>query len=324
MAVEKLTFEMNAVGNAVPELKKTQAQVQRLGTTIQKTGAKVQQSQRGVRNYGMIAQQAGFQVGDMAVQVAGGTSALQAFGQQGSQLLGVFGPVGAVLGAAVAIFSAVGVAVMRSRGEAESFTDVMENVSQNISNLEGLDDVILTNLQKPISESHAALNEYLKGIQKIQFQEVIVDVRKGIGMMTKDFSDAAERLETFTTKTRENVDRLLAKPRAERTDDDVKMINRLINRIEIATVKQEAFNNIVNQFSMATQADSVEDLAQQLIEARNNIEDAGYLSEGLNEQFNQMMEASGLHNVVLSKQKALQIEITVAAKKTKEQYDKIG
>lgn len=324
MATEKLTFEMNAVGNAVPEMKKAQAQVQRLGKTIQTTGGQVAASGKGVQRYGMIAQQAGFQVGDMAVQVAGGTSAIQAFGQQGSQLLGVFGPVGAVLGAVVAIASAVGVAFMRSRGEAKSFTDVMESVSENINNLEGLDEVILTNLQKPISESHAALNEYLKGIQKIQFQEVIVDVREGIGMMTKDFADGAKRLETFTEKTRENVNRLLAIPREERTENDVKMINKLIDRIEIAQVKQEAFNNIVNQFSMATQAESVEQLAQQLIEARDNIEDAGYLGEGLNQQFIEMMEASGLHNVVLKEQKKLQIEITEAAKETKDQYEKIG
>ena len=44
-------------------------------------------------------QQTGYQVGDFAVQVGGGTSALQAFGQQGSQLLGIFGATGALLGA---------------------------------------------------------------------------------------------------------------------------------------------------------------------------------------------------------------------------------
>lgn len=49
---------------------------------------------------GTIAQQVGFQVADMAVQIQAGTRPLVALSQQGSQLLGVLGPVGAIAGAA--------------------------------------------------------------------------------------------------------------------------------------------------------------------------------------------------------------------------------
>ena len=52
-------------------------------------------------------QQAGYQVGDFVVQLQNGTNGLQAFGQQGSQLAGVFGPMGAVVGAGIAIFSSL-------------------------------------------------------------------------------------------------------------------------------------------------------------------------------------------------------------------------
>ncbi|GGL91583.1 hypothetical protein GCM10011534_12210 [Pseudooceanicola nanhaiensis] len=54
------------------------------------------------RNRSMF-QQAGYQVGDFAVQVQGGTSAITAFTQQGSQMLGVFGVFGAIAGAALAV-----------------------------------------------------------------------------------------------------------------------------------------------------------------------------------------------------------------------------
>lgn len=47
--------------------------------------------------------QAGFQIQDFAVQVQGGTSALTALSQQGSQLLGIFGPAGAIAGAALTV-----------------------------------------------------------------------------------------------------------------------------------------------------------------------------------------------------------------------------
>jgi hypothetical protein len=63
----------------------------------------------GGSRFGNVTQQAGYQVGDFAVQVASGQSALVAFTQQGAQVLGVFGPWGAILGAAVAVAGALAV-----------------------------------------------------------------------------------------------------------------------------------------------------------------------------------------------------------------------
>lgn len=54
-------------------------------------------------NVGHAAGQAGFQIQDFAVQVQGGTSALTALSQQGSQLLGIFGTGGAIAGAALTV-----------------------------------------------------------------------------------------------------------------------------------------------------------------------------------------------------------------------------
>lgn len=55
------------------------------------------------RNFGTILGNAGFQVQDFAVQVQGGTSALTALSQQGSQFLGVFGTGGAIAGAVLTV-----------------------------------------------------------------------------------------------------------------------------------------------------------------------------------------------------------------------------
>jgi len=57
----------------------------------------------GSRSLGSAATQVGFQVQDFAVQVGAGTSAITAFAQQGSQLLGIFGPGGALAGALLAV-----------------------------------------------------------------------------------------------------------------------------------------------------------------------------------------------------------------------------
>lgn len=60
------------------------------------------------RNMGMVVQNAGYQVGDFAVQLASGGNAMRAMTQQLPQLLGGFGgPWMAVIGAAVAILGAL-------------------------------------------------------------------------------------------------------------------------------------------------------------------------------------------------------------------------
>lgn len=58
---------------------------------------------RSTGRLGQVMGQAGFQIQDFAGQVAAGQSALVAFSQQGSQLLGVFGTGGAIAGAVLTV-----------------------------------------------------------------------------------------------------------------------------------------------------------------------------------------------------------------------------
>lgn len=86
----------DAVSNSV---NKASNAAKRASNQYNKTAVQINKFGKGV------AQQAGFQIADFAVQVGNGTSAIQAFGQQGSQMLAVFGPIGSILGAGVAVFS---------------------------------------------------------------------------------------------------------------------------------------------------------------------------------------------------------------------------
>lgn len=72
-------------------------------TRYEQAGAASVAAGRSSRRFGAFAQQAGYQIGDFAVQVQGGTSAATAFAQQGSQLAGALGVYGALAGAAIAI-----------------------------------------------------------------------------------------------------------------------------------------------------------------------------------------------------------------------------
>lgn len=56
----------------------------------------------GMRNLRGIAQQFGWQMQDVAVQLQAGTNAMTVFTQQGSQMAAAFGPTGAIVGAVLA------------------------------------------------------------------------------------------------------------------------------------------------------------------------------------------------------------------------------
>lgn len=81
------------------------------------------------RNLGATIGQAGFQIQDFAVQVGAGQSALTAFGQQGSQLLGIFGPAGAIAGAALAI-GVIALKLIDWKTEADKAAEATEKLDE--------------------------------------------------------------------------------------------------------------------------------------------------------------------------------------------------
>ena len=76
------------------------------------------------RQFNTGMQQAGYQVGDFFVQIQSGQSALVALGQQGSQLAGIFGPGGALIGAFLAIGTAVGTIVLQAKKAEEALNSL--------------------------------------------------------------------------------------------------------------------------------------------------------------------------------------------------------
>ena len=114
MATEKLTFQMNAVGNAVPEMKKVQTQLGSLDQTMQKSTANLNRQAKGMHNLARANKgmtrglgMASLQFQDMAVQASMGTSALRIMTMQGPQLASIFGPKGMILGALIAVGGAL-------------------------------------------------------------------------------------------------------------------------------------------------------------------------------------------------------------------------
>ncbi|MBB5351342.1 archaellum component FlaC/predicted metal-binding transcription factor (methanogenesis marker protein 9) [Haloferula luteola] len=122
----------------VPRVRAAETALADAATEARRLGATITSSSGagGVRNFGALAQQAGYQVGDFAVQVGMGTNAMTAFAQQGSQLLGFLGPGGALAGAALAIGAAIYGAMSRAKDGAEEAGDSIEGIQERWEQLD--------------------------------------------------------------------------------------------------------------------------------------------------------------------------------------------
>ena len=109
------TGDVKALNREMGEVPK---RARRAGASLDQLGDASLRATRKTKRFAAVGlQQLGYQVGDFAVQVQSGTNAFVAFGQQGSQMLGILGPLGAVAGALRAIFTAFAAALSKNAEE---------------------------------------------------------------------------------------------------------------------------------------------------------------------------------------------------------------
>lgn len=177
------------------------ASVNRLTPDVVKVNTATQKAANdGFAKFRNAAGQVGFQVQDMVVQLQSGTSAFVAIGQQGSQLAGAFGPGGAVLGAVIALASAVGGVLYKA------FTDTGASAKD---------------LEKGASELSKSFQTAKDGT--IEFSDALVQLSQNgdaaYGSMVKLIGlQAAQQIERATTAIREQGKELLGNSVAAQTN----------------------------------------------------------------------------------------------------------
>lgn len=206
MAANNLQINVNVGGNALTQL-------QAVESRIKKTDAAVKQSARGYTVFGAAAdkstdkarrfaqagvQQAGFQLGDFAVQLQNGTSFLTAFGQQGSQLLGVFGAVGAVLGAVVAVGAALGTVYIKSTGAVRDFSEEVEDLNSLNSELI-LDNKTVRDGTEELIKKYGQLTPVVQGLAKAERQLLKIRLQDRLLKTSTAFEDLSEKAREGTT-----------------------------------------------------------------------------------------------------------------------------
>lgn len=164
------------------------SQIRKYASTIRNaTSAQLAQAQaislsgKGMRRFEILAQQAGYQVGDFAVQVQGGTNIAVAFGQQMSQLLGFFGPKGAVAGAAVAIGTGLIAPLLKAKQEAENLTDSLEALRDSEDIIEKLGESIDKNLVGKFDLVRKEFGSLIGDIYKFQAEGLKKAITAGFG-----------------------------------------------------------------------------------------------------------------------------------------------
>ena len=121
------------------------------------------QSASRMSQFGVVTQQAGYQIGDFLVQVQSGTNWMVAFGQQATQLVGVLPLMGAGfmglsmgalvalsagLGIAIPLVTAIGAAFMRTGEDANSASGGLSKYQQALDGVKGSLESLQTEINK--------------------------------------------------------------------------------------------------------------------------------------------------------------------------------
>lgn len=157
-------------------------QMERAGHTVNQFGQVMTTSERSFAKFARGGiQQLGYQVGDFAVQVQGGTSVLVAFGQQASQLAGIFGAAGAVVGAGIAIISALANAYFIASGEGKKLDQVINDMDKSFGQLNDTLDELKDN---EFAKTFGDMSSSMRGMTEAALE---LDSAMALGNMMKTF-----------------------------------------------------------------------------------------------------------------------------------------
>ena len=171
---------------------------------------------------GVLAQQAGYQFGDFAVQVQSGTNPMIAFGQQATQLIGTFSMLArstkaimafSALGVIVPVITAIAGAFMRTRDAAKEAEGGIKTLEEQIKSAKeatigfkdeierlnlGLEDANEQALYRGVKEAVEGVLEAERALEKAQKQRgdragTLVVLAKAELESAKELADAREK-----------------------------------------------------------------------------------------------------------------------------------
>lgn len=328
--VDKTTKEMNkdfktvedVVDKATKEINKDLKTVgQVVGKTTNQVNGKLKGTGKaandtaklGFRPAKNAAQQFGFQMQDVIVQLQGGTSAFTVLSQQGSQMAGIFGPGGAVLGAVIALASAVGGILFKSLFEAKKGAEALQDSLKELNDVSAETEngiVILTEkIIKLARESEAAARTEIRGgivagLEAIKLAskeagDTLVDVfGRGLnasGQMARGFENRLNRMSDSMGITRDEMDSVISGLREFRKEASVENLDKLQKQIDaIVASNQKAKPEFIELANNLREFSSSANTAQERVNALKEVQND--LNKAL-EESNALTSKRGLEGV---------------------------
>lgn len=250
-------------------------------------------------------QQAGYQFGDFAVQVQSGTNMAVAFGQQMSQLLGIFGATGAIAGAGVAIATAFIAPLIDAKKEAEGLNINIDGVFNTLEeNQSAVKELLEISLVGPLEQARLKAVAVLEAFRQIDLRDTKTAVSRDIQEVLnglEDLSKAAERVSTDTGFLG-----IGAETQGRRT--------------AAASIKED-LDALIISIAKATQGPA-EDLPKKLTEAFLELEKSGLATEEILKSFKELLQSSGAFTAYTEEIRKAQEASAEAARERKEEEER--
>lgn len=205
----------------------------------------------GYNNLTTQVQNAGYQIGDFAVQVASGQNAVMALSQQLPQLLGGFGAIGAVLGAGTAIAGAFFMAMGAGESTAQKLTKSLDNVNEALEELRRLDRSLTSDGIDDLIDRYGAADTAVVALlnSQRQYNQILAD---------KELKDSLNAISEFASGRWYDIG----------VSDAASGILRLRDTLNItandAQVFQQAIDNVGRARGYSEQADALQIVADYL------------------------------------------------------------
>lgn len=246
-----------------------------------RTNAATARSMKGQNQFGLVAQQTGYQVGDFIVQVQSGTNAFVAFGQQATQLAGLLylipGAAGAIAGTITSILIPTITAILgyfsRTGEEARTFADIITDISDDVSAFQDIKTSIEESLVIPMNNATAALREYQLARKQVKEEETVSGVRSALGD-------------------------ILAPSLAAQRDLEARVATRAI-RYGPAEERQQLESRLnlfklINETLIEATIGPADQLGTRLVEAVNSLRQMNLLTDEMSESLDVLLADTGL------------------------------
>ncbi|HDR1408550.1 TPA: phage tail length tape measure family protein [Pasteurella multocida] len=190
IALGKLEKATNDVTQAMQKADKASNQ---LGGGMNKVASSVNAATSSMKRGRAAIQQLGYQFQDIAIQAQAGTNALVIMGQQGSQILSIFGPMGAIAGMILAIASAMGTALLPNLFDSTNATEDLEKAQKALGEVltENSDGVYV------LSEKLAKLAKENENLARAKIASSMIDAKVAIKSAADATQDAFKQFDSF-------------------------------------------------------------------------------------------------------------------------------